>query len=73
MALVSLRVCPIVPAAAGLFSQSLWYPLKHVAASCWGIERGDVKKSVWEHVREAKASIKENVQWVKRNEKDRET
>ncbi len=33
-----------------LFIQSLWYPLKHVATSCNGIERGYVKKSVWECV-----------------------
>lgn len=62
-----------MPTAAGLFSQSLWYPLKHVAASCWGIERGGCKEKCVETCERGKASIKENVQRVKRNEKDRET
>lgn len=50
LAVVSCGVCPIVPTAVELFIQSLWYPLKHVATSCKGIERAYVKKSVWEWV-----------------------
>lgn len=47
LALVSCSICPIVPTAEELFIQSLWYRLKHVAASCWdivGVKRGYVKK-----------------------------